>query len=812
LYKNESGDADCTACWEEALNPRRIVLSVIVGLACMIHTGCAYFNTFQREGEILFPGLKAGVEVLRDEQGIAYIHAANEEDLLRAQGFVTAQDRLFQMHLTRLLVSGRISELVGRQGLESDIRMRTLGFVRQAGKHAAMLNESNRRYLQLYADGVNAFIARKGDLPLEFKLSGVKPEPWTIADSLAIVYYMGWSTAANVKDEIIAQLLVETLGSEKARELFPLNINPDTENTCRPAKKTADGSLPENTHLDLASDPFLMSLWRDRFSGLHIGSNNWVVGPALSVSGKPVVANDPHLDARILPGPWYPCRLIARELRAVGVNVPGIPGMVAGRTGDIAIGMTNSYADTQDLFIETIDPADPNRYMEDGRSLPFEILKERIKIRNSKAEGGFEEEETVIRSTKRGPVVSGSLKGLVSRKVITMRWSPFETMAPSLGLDQLMKARNVAEVREGLRQITTIMLNFVFADREGHFGWQTTGRIPIRVRGNGLVPLTVTDGRDNWRGWIDFEKMPQSYDDAKGWLGTCNHYTVPCNYPYYYTSHASASYRYRRLTELMNRPGKKTVDDHWNFQRDHLNVMARQIAPVMSKALLAHPDTEAMGRILQRWDYRDDRDQAAPAVFQSVYRHFFLAVYQHKLGSELTKLLIDHPYFWQESLQRMVLTGESPWFPASRDALFHGAALEAYREMSRLQGDDPEKWQWGRVHHLKLVSPLRLKGFGSGLLGGGSHAMGGSQETLLRARFDYSNPYDVTVSASLRMVADLGDPDKVLAVLPGGASGRQFDPHHQDQVAPFMSGEKRYWWFSDTKIREHAVEKLLLVP
>lgn len=785
---------------------------VIMSLACLILTGCAHFNTFQREGDLHFPGLKADVEVFRDDQGIAYIYAANEDDLLRAQGFVTAQDRLFQMHLTRLLVSGRISELVGRQGMESDIRMRTIGFARQGRRHAAMLNEANRRFLQLYADGVNAFIARKGDLPLEFKLSGVKPEPWTITDSLAIVYYMGWSTAANIKDEIIAQLLVETLGPEKAKELFPLNINPDTENICRQAKKTADGRLPEKTHLDLAADPVLMSLWTEQFPGLHIGSNNWVAGPALSASGKPVVANDPHMDARILPGPWYPCGLITPEVRAVGVNVPGIPGMVAGRTGHIAIGMTNSYGDTQDLFIETIDPADPNRYMEGGKSHPFHILKEKIQIKNSKAEGGFQEEEVSVRLTRRGPVVSGVLKGLDARNVITLRWSPFETMQPSLGLDQLMKSRSVAHIRDGLRQITPIMLNFVFADGEGHFGWQTTGRIPIRVRGNGLVPVRVSDGLDNWNGWIDYEKMPQSYDTTKGWIGTCNHYTVPCEYPYYYTSHASASYRYRRLTELMNRPGKKTVDDHWNFQHDDLNVMARQIAPVMSKALLAYQDTETMGRILQRWDYHDNPDLAAPAVFQSVYRHFFLAVYQDKLGEDLTKLLIDNPYFWQESLQRMVLSGESPWFSESRDALFHRAALAAYREMSRLQGDDPQKWKWGRVHHLKLVSPLRLKGFGSGLLGGGSHPMGGSQETLLRGRFDYNNPYDVTVSASLRMVADLGDPDKVLAVLPGGASGRQFDPHHQDQIGSFMSGEKRYWWFSDQEIREHAVEKLRLIP
>ncbi|MHB8137925.1 MAG: penicillin acylase family protein [Smithellaceae bacterium] len=785
---------------------------VIVSILSIMNLGCAHLNTFQREGDLRFHELKAAVEVLRDEQGVAYIYAANEEDLFRAQGFVTAQDRLFQMELTRLFVSGRISELVGKSGLELDIRMRTIGFVRHAKKHAGILNEANRRYLQLYVDGVNAFIARRGELPLEFKLSGIKPEPWTIDDSLAIAYLMGWSAAANIGDEIIAQLLVEKLGPDEAKDLFPLNINPDTENICQSVKKTASDPLLEKRHLDLAADSVLMSLGADQFSAFHIGSNNWVTGAVLSTSGKPVVANDPHLDARILPGPWYPSGLTTPASKAVGVTIPGLPGMVIGRTEHFAIGVTNSYADAQDLFIETIDPANPNHYMEGVKSLPFNILKEKIRVRDSKAAGGFREEEITIRLTKRGPVVSGVLKGLAAGSVITMRWSPFETMEPSLGLDQLIYSRSVADIRDSLRHMTTVMLNFVFADVDGHFGWQTTGRIPIRVRGNGLVPFKITDGRDNWSGWIPYEKMPQSYDDKRGWIGTCNHYTVPCDYPYYYSSHASASYRYRRLTELMNVPVKKTVDDHWSFQRDDLNLMAKKIAPLMATALLGYSDTEAMGRILQRWNYHDDPNQAAPAIFQAVYRKFFFAVYQDKLGIDLAKVLIDNPYFWQESLQRIVLAGKSPLLKETRDKLLHQAALEAYREMSRLYGDDPETWIWGRMHRLKLVSPIRLKGFGSGLLGGGSHAMGGSQETLLRGRFDYNNPFDVTVSASLRMVADLGDPDKVLAVLPGGASGRQFDSHHKDQIKPFMDGEMRYWWFSDKKIREHARERLWLVP
>ncbi|MDD5169098.1 MAG: penicillin acylase family protein, partial [Syntrophales bacterium] len=494
--------------------------------------------------------------------------------------------------------------------------------------------------------------------------------------------------------------------------------------------------------------------------------------------------------------------------------------MAAGRTDHVAFGMTNSYGDAQDLFIETVDPAAPDRYLEGGKSLPFTILTETLKIKDKDAPGGFREERITIRQTKRGPIVSGVLKGLHSANVLTLRWSPFETMGPSLGLEQLLKARKIDDIREGLRHVTTIMLNYVYADKDGNFGWQTTGRLPIRARGNGITPFKVTDDRDDWSGWIPFEKMPQSVNPARGWIGTCNHYTVPCNYPFYYTSHASPSFRYRRLVELIDKPGKKIVEDHWRFQRDAVNIMARQIGPLMAKALSTHGDTEALGRILSGWDYTDDPDKAAPAVFQAVYRQFFFAVYQDELGISLASLLADDVYFWQESLLKAVLAGESPWFDdvstpsvkETRDELFHRAGLAALREMGPLYGSDPASWTWGRMHRLTFVSPIRREGFGSGILGGGSHAMGGSQETIYRASYDYIKPFDVTVSASLRMVVDLEDSEKILAVLPGGISGRLFDPHYKDQIEPFMNGEIRYWWFSEKEIREHARGKLHLLP
>jgi penicillin G amidase len=798
-----------------------LVLILLIGTITTIIViinpfGASPLNNYTKEGNLSLPGLKEPVTVNRDEKGMAYIYAQNIEDLYVAQGFVTAQDRLFQMELTRLFASGRISELVGKKGRQLDLRMRTLGFHRHAKKHAALLNEETRNFMQKYADGVNAFIqTRPENIHLEFKLAGLKPSLWDIADSLTILYYMGWGSAANVKSEIIAQMLIDKIGPVKAAEIFPLNINPDDETGigARITKPTF-----ENARLNLGFDPNLLAYLND--GPLKIGSNNWSAAPDLSPGGKPIVANDPHLEANILPGPWYPCGLITPDLRAIGVTIPGIGGMVIGRTNHIAAGVTNAYGDTQDLYVETVDPENPDNYLEGNISIPFEVIEETWRFKDKTAESGFKEEKLKIRLTRRGPVISGVMPGLKTDRVITMRYSSFEAMAPSIGLERFLECRTVDELRRALKDVNQISLNIVFADTRGDFGWQVTGKLPIRTQGEGLVPYVVRDSRDNWIGWIPWDDMPHTINPARGWVGTCNHLTVRRDYPYHYTTHASPSQRYRRLMELMDAPGKKSVDDHWEFQRDATNLMAKKIAPVMSRALLDHAETRKMGQLLADWDYVDSANNAAPTVFQATYREFALLVYADELGDDLARAMLNNWYFWQERLQKMVLENNSVWFDnihtadkkETRDDLFHQAALKAAKDLESLMGADPAKWMWGNVHRHEFVSPLRLSGPGSEWLGAGSHPTGGSGETLYRGIYDFNQPYKITVSASLRMVADLGDPDKILAVLPGGVAGRQFDPHNTDQVKSFMDGTKVYWWFSDKAIREHTQHTLTLSP
>ena len=294
--------------------------------------------------------------------------------------------------------------------------------------------------------------------------------------------------------------------------------------------------------------------------------------------------------------------------------------------------------------------------------MPFSIEEETLIIKDEKEPGGHREEKLKIRLTRRGPVISGVLTGLKTQKVMTLRWVPFERMDPCIGFHYMLGSRSISEFREAIKCVNILSLNFVFADVEGNIGWHVSGRIPIRSKGDGTIPHAVKESEDDWVGYVASDEMPQSHNPERGWVGTCNHNTITKDYPYYYSSHLSPSYRYERLKQLLDSGGPKSVDDHWQFQRDTMNLMAKRIAPLMAKALMAHGETKEMGEILSAWDHRDDPDKAAPTIFQAVYRHFALLVFQDELGDDLARTMLDDWYFWEERLQAMVLEGSSPWF------------------------------------------------------------------------------------------------------------------------------------------------------
>ena len=702
-------------------------------------------NNYQVDGETRLAGITKPVKAIRDKKGMAYLFGEDLYDVIKAQGYVTAQDRLFQMHIIRVLVRGQMSESFGEKTRESDITYRTLGFYRAAERHERILDKDTRAFFQAYADGVNEYILNgKDTYPLELSLVGFEPDPWKVTDSLAVMYFMGWGSAANMSMEIMTQMLIDKVGYEKFMTIFPVNINPDEPSLTSMIPLMKKEKAEENyAQLNLIQDSKMRNMVSNGFAPIRLGSNNWAVDAKKSPNGKPIVANDPHLATNMLPTTFYPVGMFTPEFRAVGVTVPGIPGLILGRNEYIAIGVTNSYGDAQDLYVETIDPNNSANYLEGKKSIPFKVIEQTLKIKDKENPKGFKTEKILIQLTKRGPVVSNVIKGLDKEKVITVRWSAWESMQPSTGMTYLLKAKSVKDVKNDLKNNTIVGLNFVFADIHGDIAFQTSCRIPIRSKGNGSIPFKVTDGRDNWSGWIPYDEMPQKYQTKRGWVGTANHNVITKDYPYYYSSWFAPSYRYQRITELLDPPGIKTVDDHWNFQRDDLNVLSRSISPVIAKALIFQEETRKMGEILNNWDFRDQIDSPAPSIFQETYRNLVKQIFNDELGEEVGSFFLGNNYFWQERLGKMIKDGESDWFDnistqgkkETLTDLIQMAGMDTLKDLSKRIGNDPEDWLWGKIHQIEFLNPVRRSGLGKGFLGGGMHPMAGSGDTVYRAFF-----------------------------------------------------------------------------
>ena len=773
----------------------------------------------QAEGRMQLAGLDAPVTVLRDELGIPYIFAANTPDLLRAQGFVTAQHRLMQMELYRALWRGELAATFGARALPSDIRMRVLGIRRNGDRHATLLESASRAYFQQYADGVNAYIgAHAADHPLELRVAGLAPKPWTVADLVTLIHFIHYSHAANIKAEIVAQQLIDRLGLDRARELFPTPSNPDW--SAGAMLRQAAVSRAAGTTVDIDWDDLAAGPETRNHTGL--GSNNWAVGPTRTRSGKAMLANDPHLDNRILPGAWHPVGLFTPEVQAVGAALPGMPGIVLGRTRHVAFGVTNAYGDVQDLYIETLDPADANRYLDAGRSVPFDVITETIRVKDGAAAGGYREQPLTIRFTRRGPVISDHPGvGPEGDKVVVLRSTDAEVLAPALGIEGLLTAPNAAAFDREVQKIDLMMFNFVFADDEGAIGQRASGAVPIRAGADGSLPrLPPADGGDDWIAYIPKDRMPGMLNPARGWVGTSNHDTRPADFPWYYTSYVAPPYRYLRMGQVLDAARGMTVDDHWQLMGDGRNLQSDALRGAIVAALKADPAHGDLAAILEAWDGVDRADAAAPLIYQELYREIALGTFADELGEPLANDMLSVWYFWQQRFDALVATPDSPWFDDVRTAdrretlpdVIRAAASRARSRLAAAQGADPASWRWGKAHTLRFVSPLRRDGAGQELLGGFTVERSGSGETLDRGVYDFRAPYAVSFFASMRLVVDLGDPEKIEAVLAGGVNERHFQPHQNDQAKLWAAGGRQPWWFDPKQIEAHARSRLTLTP
>lgn len=784
---------------------KKRILYIILVLIVILFAGYLWLinsNNFQRDGSFEISVNEKPIKIVRDDHGIAYVIAENKADVIRGQGFVLAQDRLFQIEFYRALIKGKGAAIAGSSMLESDIKMRVLDIHGNAERSYEYLDDYAKKMLDWYCEGFNEYLhVGQGEFPLELSLLGIEPKPLTPVEIISVTHFVGFFHSQNMEDEILSLNLAATM--KDAKELLPLSIN-------------IDRTAPLKFGQDSLSVAFLNSIKHTTkqprnpyVSNPKLGSNNWAISGDKSKSGKPILSNDPHVDARLLPGTFYPIGLICPEFKAVGIATPGIPGILSGRNEYISFGVTNAYGDSQDLFIEEVEG---DVYRQGDQQIPLKKRTEVIEVKDSASV------EIVIRSTKRGPIISDfPIFNIQTNDAVSLRWSLAETESSSFGFERLVSAKSVDEARAALKGLDVMFFNFAIADVEGNIAHQSTGLVPKRVNHTGEVPQ-LGNQEDTWNGFIPKDSLPHMINPERGWIGTANHDTRPDDYPFYYSNHFSPYYRYKRISEVFSEDKKFAAEDLWKMIFDVTNTQAYDLAPIFVTELEKDDKTKNLAEILKTWNYEDDIDEVGAAVYTVLYNELLYLILNDELPDELEDLFWQNVYYWNQRADEMIVNGHSfidnkttPQEETLSELIVEaGIKTEAF--LSEKFGDDSSNWTWGKLHTVRFMSPIRQQGFGSGFVGGETLPKRGSNQTLNRGGFikNKERTYETSWFSSFRMVADMNDQEKIMGIVSGGSAARVFHPYYKSQLEEWKNEQWIPYWFSKEKILENAKYELTL--
>lgn len=788
---------------------RRILAGALLVLL-ILGGGCYLYlrsSLPQVDGRIAVSGLKGAVTIARDGDGVPLITAGDDEDAAFGLGFVHAQDRLFQMEAMRRTGAGRLSEIFGAQTLAVDRQMRILGLYRLAEAQLASLSEPVRRGLEAYAAGVNAFLAtRRGALPPEFLLLRCDPEPWRPADSLVWGKLMALQLAGNYRGELLRARLARTLSPEELAFLYP--DYPDDAPTTLAALAKIYRQLPLD-RLYAALPPAVGPIY---------ASNNWVVDGEHSASGKPLLANDPHL-AFGAPGFWYLARLKTPQREIAGGTAAGTPLVVIGHNDRIAWGFTTTGSDVEDLFIEKIDPSDPARYLTPDGSAAFISREETIAVH------GAAPVTLTIRTTRHGPVLSDALPaGSVDEGYVLSLAAMFLTAddGSAEALWGIARAADWNEFRTALQSFVGPQQNMVYGDTAGTIGFIAPGRIPIRKNGNGWLPVLGWTGDNDWTGTIPFAELPQASNPASGQFVSANNKIVPDRYRYFLSRDWDLPNRAERIGELLAATPLQSPAASAAIQADTLSIAARRLVPLMTRIVPGPgPGSELAREAIERlraWDFRMDADKVGPLLFTAWLREFAHDLFVRRLGEAaadywdlrpqvVTAVLTAHPE-WCADPKR-----PNPSLPRegveSCDALLASALDAALGELGRAYGPEMLQWQWGRAHIAEFANPVLSR---IALLRDWVHVSvptPGGSDTVNRGSTtirDDAHPYAQRFGAGLRIITDLASPADSRMIAVPGQSGNPLSPHFSDLLQRW----RQFDWLVPG--RASAVATLTLEP
>jgi penicillin G amidase len=781
--------------WAASLVLALIVFAVLTGFYLFYRAMPAYSGTER------LPGLSAQARVWRDAYGVPHIFAGSMDDAARALGFLQAGERMFQMEVLRRVGQGRMAEIRGADLLPVDKFIRTVGFYREAETSFSALSPWAQKRLEAYAEGVNAFLASHA-LPPEFLLAGDNPEPWRPADSLVIGKLEAYQLSQNFKLKLLRARLAAKLGDERANWLFP-GARPGDPITTLPAIS--------DTH---ASDDRIddeLGTW----TGIGKGaSNEWVVAGSRTLTGKPILANDPHLDLSA-PILWYLARVVTQEGAVKGATLPGAPVFVLGQNDSIAWGLTTAESNVQDLFIETADPADPSRYFSPEGPKPFETRDETIHVKDSA------DVKLTIRATRHGPVLSDVDDDLADfagpGKAVALAFTGLgdrDTTAEAFM--RVNSARNWGEFLDALRLYQTPTQNLVFADISGDIGFLNPGLVPTRKSGDGLGPVDGASGAFDWTGTIPFEQWPRLHNPEIGFAFNANNADFPADHEPSFGRESEETFRARRIQQFFDAIDKHSLETSAAMQGDHLSLDVKELQPFI--AMIAPSDERARKAqaMLTSWNGVMDKDRAEPLIYTAFLRSLHKILIEDRTGLPVTEkgpfaattlvsLMRDHPS-WCASAG----TTEPGCRATLGNALDDGLALLAERD-----GADMSHWRWGAEHKAVLQHqvyshiPLfdRLSDLSVSSSGGFYTLDRGGGSGLVS-----DLPFARTQGGGFRGLYDLASPDRSRFMIATGESGHIFSRHYGD-LTPLWNDVKSITLAgSEDELRKAGAQELTLEP
>ena len=783
----------------------------------------------QVDGTASLPGLQKEVTVERDVWGIPHIRAGSLADLAEAQGYVMAQDRLFQMDVLRRVARGQLSEIVGSKAIPLDKQFRVLRFGAAAERDAALLDEESRTAMEAYARGVNKFIEQhQSKLPVEFTLLKYKPQPWRPADSLVISGYMYQTLTNTWEDELDRAQVTARVGADRAKALYAQDAaldhfvvgdpdrpgdgaqrsgnNPDDEDddddmaqdsVLKASAKSPGVDHQDRTYPDLTSAlaPAIVEwVGESRRDIRHaLGSNNWVVSGEHTATGKPLLANDTHLELGV-PPIWYQMHLTCPGWNVKGFTLPGAPLVVIGHNDRIAWGFTNNGADVQDLYMETFNPAQPDEYKVNGKWLKAQIVDEVIHVK------GAADEHLRVVVTRHGPVMRQS-----GDTGYALRWTATEPGGLANTYNRLGKAQNWKEFREIMKSVWGPAQNVVYADVNGNIGYVMAARVPIRKKGHGEVPVPGDTDIYEWKGYIPFEELPQAFNPEDGLIVTANARVVGPDYIPYLTDHWEEPYRTARIWDLVHDKHDLRPDDMLKVQTDAYSYpdvfLAEQLVPATKVAAPKDSRTQKLVGLSKDWNGIADADSTVVPFLEGTRRAALKLILQPVLGDD-TEL-----YQWRSMafLQRVLTERPAAWLPAaykSYDELLVAAADESVKSLEKNSGSARvEDWPWKRFDSLEILHPIGGTGWLKKMFSITDKPQSGTSFSP-RAATRHHGP-------AMRLVANVGDWDNSLMVIAGGQSGQLGSSHYADQFRYWYDGKPVVAPFSDAA--EAAVRKHTLI-